>query len=117
VDRGTRRAWRQQDPAQAERLEALVRLDRSLRRALLPFGGQRNDWRRQEGRLGTSLEDQPLDTVLRALGSWRTALPRLASDTVVRVFLAHGASALVLRSNQVGGEHPEIEPVAPVTLW
>jgi predicted Abi (CAAX) family protease len=36
---------------------------------------------------------------------------------VVRVFLAHGASALVLRSNQVGGEHPEIEPVAPLTLW
>jgi predicted Abi (CAAX) family protease len=116
VDRGTRRAWRQQDPLQAERLQALLRLDRSLRRALLPFGGLRSDWRRQEGRLGTSLEDEPLDTVLRALGSWRTALPRVASDTVLRVFLAHGASALVLRSNQVGGEHPEIEPVAPLTL-
>ena len=32
--------------------------------------------------------------MLRALGSWRTALPRQASNTVLRVFLAHGASAM-----------------------
>ncbi len=115
-DRSTLRAWRQQEPAQAARLRALVALDRSLRRALLPFGGLRSDWRSLEENLGSSLEDRPLETVLRALGSWRTALPRMASDTVVRVFLKHGASALVLRSNQVGGDHPEIEPVAPLTL-
>jgi predicted Abi (CAAX) family protease len=43
-------------------------------------------------------------------------LPRLASDTVLKVFLEHGASALVLRTNQVGGRRPEIEPLAPLTL-
>jgi predicted Abi (CAAX) family protease len=35
---------------------------------------------------------------------------------VLRVFLHHGASALVLRSNQLGGDHPSIRPVAPMTL-
>ncbi|MCU0549723.1 MAG: hypothetical protein MUC48_10285 [Leptolyngbya sp. Prado105] len=33
----------------------------------------------------------------------RTLLPRKASDTIVKVFLDHGASAWVLRTNQVGG--------------
>jgi predicted Abi (CAAX) family protease len=67
--------------------------------------------------LGSSLEDRPLENLLRGLGSWRTALPRLACDTVLKVFLRHGASALVLRADQVGGEHAEIEPVAPMTLF
>jgi len=40
----------------------------------------------------------------------------MASDTVIKVFLRHGASALVLCANQLGGEHPDIEPVAPLTL-
>jgi predicted Abi (CAAX) family protease len=35
---------------------------------------------------------------------------------VVKAFLRHGASALVLRTNQVGGEHPQIAPVAPITF-
>jgi predicted Abi (CAAX) family protease len=40
----------------------------------------------------------------------------MASDTVIKGLLRHGASALVLRANQLGGDHPEIEPVAPLTL-
>jgi predicted Abi (CAAX) family protease len=43
-------------------------------------------------------------------------LPRLASDTIVKIFLQAGASVWVLRTNQVGGFDPEIEPVAPNTL-
>ncbi len=110
------RAWQQQDPAQAQRLRQLLRLERELRRALLPFAGLRPDWQRDREVLGTSLEDQPLDNLLRGLGSWRALLPRMASDTVMKVFLRHGASALVLRANQLGGAHPQIEPVAPLTL-
>jgi hypothetical protein len=117
TDPATLRAWRQQEPQQAERLEALLRLERSLLRALLPIGRLRSDWRHQEYVLGSSLEDRPLENLLRGLGSWRTALPRLACDTVLKVFLRHGASALVLRADQVGGEHAEIEPVAPMTLF
>ncbi len=110
------RAWRQDDPEQAERLRELLRLERRLRRQLLPFAGLRPDWQRNAAVLGSGLEDRPLDNLLRGLGSWRMLLPRLASDTVVWAFLEAGASALVLRSNQCGGEHPQIEPVAPLTL-
>ncbi len=116
IGRSELRAWQQSEPEQAERLRQLLRLERALRRALLPFGGLRPDWRRQVYGLGSSLADRPLQNLVRGLGSWRALLPRLASDTVMKVFLAHGASALVLRADQVGGEHPEIEPVAPLTL-
>ena len=116
LDQRALRDWQQQDPAQAQRLRQLLRLERELRRALLPFAGLRPDWQRPGEVLGTSLEDRPLDNLLRGLGSWRALLPRMASDTVIKVLLRHGASALVLRANQLGGDHPEIEPVAPLTL-
>jgi predicted Abi (CAAX) family protease len=110
------REWQRRYPDQALRLRALGRFEKELRQVLLPFGGLREDWREQEYVLGSSLEDRPLNNLVRGLGSWRTLLPRLASDTVLRVFLNHGASALVLRSNQLGGDHPSIAPVAPITL-
>ena len=116
LDHRALRSWQRQDPAQAMRLRQLLLLEKDLRRALLPFAGLRPDWQRQRDGLGTSLEDQPLDNLLRGLGSWRALLPRMASDTVINIFLRHGASALVMRANQLGGEHPEIEPVAPLTL-
>ncbi len=50
------------------------------------------------------------------LGSWRTVFPRKASDTVVHRFLKYGASAWVLRTSQVGGHDPDIEPIAPMTF-
>jgi predicted Abi (CAAX) family protease len=53
---------------------------------------------------------------MMGLGSWRTLLPRKASDTVVKVFLKYGASVWVLRTSQVGGADPDIEPIAPMTL-
>jgi predicted Abi (CAAX) family protease len=43
-------------------------------------------------------------------------LPRVASDTIVGAFLKHGASAWVLSTDVIGGDRPEIEPVAPMTL-
>ncbi len=116
MDRSALQEWKRRDPEQAERLEQLVRLERTLRRDLLPLGSPRTDWRQNAYLLGSSLEDRPLDNLWRGLSSWRTLLPRLASDTVVRAFLDHGASALVLRTNQVGGDNPRIAPVAPLTL-
>ena len=52
----------------------------------------------------------------RGLATWRMLLPRKASDTVVRAFLRHGASAWVLRASQVGGDDPDIAPIAPMTF-
>ncbi|NJR60988.1 MAG: hypothetical protein HC769_20455 [Cyanobacteria bacterium CRU_2_1] len=43
----------------------------------------------------------------------RNSLPRLASDTIVRTFLKHEASIWVLHTNQIGGDDPDIEPIAP----
>ena len=61
------------------------------------------------------MEDEPVEQLQMGLGSWRVALPRLASDTLVGVFLRHGARAWVLACAQLG-DRPEIEPVVPMTL-
>jgi predicted Abi (CAAX) family protease len=112
----TLRQWASQHPDQAARLQQLVALDTSLQRSLQPFGKPRADWERNEFNLGNSLEDRPLRNLLMGLGSWRTVLPRKASDVVVKNFLTYGASAWVLRTSQVGGEDPNIEPIAPMTF-
>jgi predicted Abi (CAAX) family protease len=40
-------------------------------------------------------------------------LPRLASNSLARIFLKHGASIWVLRTNQVAGD-PDIDPLVPL---
>lgn len=110
------RRWAAQYPQQAERFGELVTLGRELKQQLQPLGGPKSSWERNEYNLGSTLEDDPLRNLRTGLGSWRTMLPRLASDTVVKIFLDHGASVWVLRTNQVGGYDPDIEPIAPMTL-
>jgi len=108
--------WLKHHPEQAKRFEQLVKLEKALKGKLLPFGKPRRDWNNNEYLLGISLEDHPLSNLLRGLVSWRTMLPRLASDTIVELFLSQGAAMWVLRTNQVGGFDPDIEPVAPTTF-
>ena len=108
--------WAVRHPEQGERFEQLVKLGKSLKGELLPLGTARADWQNNDEVLGISLEDYPLKSLLRGLGSWRTMLPRVASDTVVKLFLEQGASIWVLRTNQVGGFDPDIEPIAPMTF-
>ncbi|MGL6134335.1 MAG: hypothetical protein ACRC1L_09145, partial [Prochlorococcaceae cyanobacterium] len=116
TDPQQRLAWEQRQPQQAERLATLLELERILRGRLLPIPPLRADWKRGSFRLGSSLDEQPLRDLLQGLGSWRSLLPRLACETVLKVFLDLGASALVLRANQVGGRNPRIAPVAPLTV-
>jgi predicted Abi (CAAX) family protease len=108
--------WATQNPEDGERLSQLIALDKALKSALQPFGKPRPDWEKNEFNLGSSLQDQPLRNLLMGLGSWRTVLPRKASDVVVSQFLKYGASAWVLRTSQVGGDDPDIEPIAPMTF-
>ncbi|HTL89965.1 MAG TPA: CAAX protease [Leptolyngbya sp.] len=108
--------WQQQNPAQLHRLEQLEQLAKELKWILLPWGTARADWKNQTNALGSTLEDNPLQKIGRSLLSWRTILPRLTSDEVTQTFLKQGASVRVLRTNQVGGTNPEIEPIAPMTL-
>ncbi|HEY9617882.1 MAG TPA: CAAX protease [Microcoleaceae cyanobacterium] len=108
--------WIERYPEQAQRFQQLLELGEDLKRELQPFGNSRSDWQRNEFNLGSTLEDQPFHNLMMGLGSWRTMLPRFASDTVVKIFLKHGATVWVLRTNQLGGYDPEIEPVVPMTL-
>jgi predicted Abi (CAAX) family protease len=87
-----------------------------MKETLQPFGNTRPDWEKNQFNLGSSIEDEPLRNLIMGLGSWRTVLPRKASDVVVHKFLKYGASAWVLRTSQVGGSDPDIEPIAPMTF-
>ncbi len=110
------RQWSQHNPEQAHRFRELLTIAEELKQKLQPLGGSKSAWERNEYNLGSTLEDDPIGNLVAGLGSWRTMLPRLASDTVVKIFLEHGASVWVLRTNQVGGYDPDIEPIAPMTL-
>ncbi|MGJ3249210.1 MAG: Yip1 family protein [Elainellaceae cyanobacterium] len=103
-------------PNQAARLKVLLQLGDDLEADLQPLGKPRPDWEKNEYNLGSTLEDEPLRNLIMGLSSWRTLLPRKASDTVVKTFLQYGASVWVLRTNQIGGFDPNIEPIAPMTL-
>ncbi len=108
--------WLKNNPEQAQRFEQLVKLGNSINRRLLPFGTARADWQNNIEMLGISIEDDPIAALLRGLLSWRTMLPRLASETIAKQFLLRDASVWVLRSNQVGGYDPDIEPIAPTEI-
>jgi predicted Abi (CAAX) family protease len=107
--------WMEQHSDQADNLNQLEELGKKLKRQLLPLG-TRADWQQPGKSLGSSLEDDPIKNLVTGLISWRAILPRLASDTVVETFLKFGATAWVLRTNQIGGFNPDIESVAPITF-
>ncbi|EKQ68436.1 putative protease of the Abi (CAAX) family [Leptolyngbyaceae cyanobacterium JSC-12] len=103
----------QDDPGEAERFEQLDSLTKNIRRKLLPFGSARADWRTGDTMLGISPEEQFWTGILMGLRSWRTLLPRVASEAIAKQFIDQGASVWILRTNQVGGYDPDIEPIAP----
>ncbi len=103
----------QDDPGEAERFQQLVKLTEGIRRKLLPFGSARADWQNNELTLGISPEEDFFQGVSVGLRSWRTLLPRVASEAIAKQFLDQGATLWVLRTNQIGGNDPDIEPIAP----
>lgn len=108
--------WLAQNPEQAQRFGQLMKLSKSIKRKLLPFGTARADWQNSENTLGISPEEDAFQGLLIGLGSWRTMLPRLTSETITKLFLEQQASVWVLRTNQVGGYNPDIEPIAPTPI-
>ena len=107
--------WKQQYPEQAQRLNKLEQLTEALKELLLPCGMARADWRDRSDVLGSTLEDHPIQSLIRGLITWRTLLPRLASDEVTETLLNKGGAVWILQTVQVGGD-ADIEPVAPMTL-
>lgn len=116
VDNEKLQQWDADRSNKAERYRQLVNLRNALEGELQTFGRLRTDWENNEYNLGSTIEDAPLRNLLVGIGSWRTLLPRKASDTIVRVFLQYDAAAWVLCTNQLGGEDPDIEAIAPMTL-
>ncbi len=107
--------WLSRHPVETQRFAALSQLDTALSRQLAPFGTVRSDWSENEFTLGTTMTDDPFEQLKIGLGSWRVLLPRLANDTVVKTFLAKGATARVIWSSQIG-ERDDIAPVVPLTI-
>ncbi|MBM0740333.1 CAAX protease [Phormidium sp. CLA17] len=106
----------QDEPGEAEQFAQLVKLTEGIRRELLPWGSARADWQNNEFTLGISPEEDFFQGVSVGLRSWRTLLPRLASEAIAKQFLDQGATIWVLRTNQIGGDAPDIEPIAPTPL-
>jgi predicted Abi (CAAX) family protease len=102
---------------QTQRLQRLVALNKAIEAKLISWQ-TRPDWvDPYQSLIGTRLADSPVTTIINALTSWRSLLPRLANDSLAEIFLNHGASLWLLQTYQVGGWDEDIEPIAPTKLW
>jgi predicted Abi (CAAX) family protease len=108
------------DP-QTLRFRELISLGAKLEKQLAPLGIVRTDWRSSTSILaGTgSGDNQPFrdGSIWAGLTSWRTMMPRQVHDDLALLFLKHGASLQVLRTNQIGGWQADIAPLAPTVLF
>ena len=101
------------DHEQTNRFWLLADLVSSLEANLIPFGLVRRDWKYGVLTLGRFPGETPGKTMINALASWRTLLPRLANDVIAMIFLQLGGTLWVIRTNQIGGNDPDIKPIAP----
>ncbi len=107
---------------QTLRFQQLVELGQSLEKQLAPLDIVRADWKSQAGILpGTVIgkKTPPFqdDSIWAGLTTWRTMMPRLAQDDLAAIFLKHGATMQILRTNQVGGWQADITPIAPTVFF
>lgn len=107
----------------AERIQSLERLTRSLDGLLTPFGQMRADWRRNAAVVEQSSQGMDEGAAFRrstglrvTLLSWRTMVPRSGHDNLAQLFLNQGAQLHVLRTNQIPGGDGRITPLAPTDL-
>lgn len=108
--------WLQQNPSdpQTQRFNQLISLGKILEQELVPLGIVRADWQQSLGEVaGTRKDSTPLGDFFSGITTWRTMLPRPAFDRLGRIFLDRGADLWILRTNQVGGNDPDILPLAP----
>lgn len=106
------RAEMSDTPEEAQRLKALQALSDEIQRVLLPWGAAREDWEYSVASLGSE-GGGIFGTIGDAVKSWRTMLPPVAARSLAEVFLDHGGAIYVLRTYQVGGNDPDVEPIVP----
>ena len=108
--------------------ERLRELGVAFEHLLEPFGLERADWdRNAESALavgirsgGHTAQTDPFvasQSLHDALLSWRSLLPRSAHDRFTAEFLRAGLPVLTLRTNQIPGADPRLEPKAPTALF
>ncbi|RCJ37959.1 abortive phage infection protein [Nostoc minutum NIES-26] len=107
---------------QTLRFQQLVKLGQSLEKQLAPLGIVRADWQSQADILaGTGMGKTTQlfkdGSIWAGLTTWRTMMPRQVHDDLAAIFLKHGATMQVLRTNQVGGWEPDITPIAPTIFF
>ena len=108
--------WLRQNPQhpQTQRFNQLIALGNLLEKDLAPLGIIRADWQQSvEEMAGTRRNTNALGDFFSGITTWRTLLPRPAFDRLARIFLDRGADLWLLRTNQVGGNDPDILPLAP----
>lgn len=104
--------------AAAMESERLQRLSLALDHLLMPFGKVRSDWLHNSslalsgGRGSFQASQSPWDVLL----SWRSLLPRGAHDSFAAEVLRAGLPLQLLRTNQIPGGNPRLEPMAPTIL-
>ncbi|MEG4234210.1 abortive infection protein [Microcoleus sp. Pol11C3] len=106
---------------QTQRFHQLVALGESLEKVLMPLGIVRPDWRKNSRLAGIDSELKKtffvgIVNLIKAAISYRTMLPRRTQDEIAKIFLKQGAFLWIIRTNQVGGCDPDIEPIAPTGL-
>jgi predicted Abi (CAAX) family protease len=114
------RAWLDRHPhhPQTDRFNRLIQLGKDLENNLVPLGIVRSDWQQSDRELaGIKQPDNLLDTLFKGAFSWRTILPRRAQDELAAIFLQNGATAWIIRTNQIGGFDPDIAPLAPTVVF
>lgn len=106
----------QNHPEGTERYQQILKLTTDVGDKLLPCGTARVDWQTDRDTLGLAPNHNVIKGILTALQSWHTLLPRVASETIAHQFIQQKAEVWVLRTNQVGGYDPDIEPIALTPL-
>ncbi|MFV9505031.1 MAG: hypothetical protein AB4911_10760 [Oscillochloridaceae bacterium umkhey_bin13] len=100
-------------PEEARMFTQLSEAGEELRRVLLPWGSARDDWEHDIATLGGDGPGGLISGLGKAVSSWRTMLPPVAARAMAEVFLECGGSIWVLRTFQVGGIDPDVEPIVP----
>lgn len=109
------------DNPEVQKIDRFAALGEDLRRALSPYGVIRDDWQSNAETLaGVNARGNELATYggfVAGIFSWRTMMPRWGQDDIAYIFLKNGANLWFLRTNQIGGNDPTIEPIPPTALF
>lgn len=104
-----------------QKIDRFAALGEDLTQALSPYGVVRSDWQNNAETLaGVNARGNQLANrsgLVAGILSWRSMMPRWGQDDLALIFLKNGADLWFLRTNQLGGFDPSIEPIPPTALF